>query len=88
MDCHPFSGPDGLRGFVCSRGQKRHEPRRFCVVCLRAGTKTPATILCDWPNDAFTSSPAPKTCDAGLCREHAVRVGTGIDHCPGHRTEP
>lgn len=81
MPCMRFSTPSGS-GFVCSRGP---QPRRLCVVCLREGKRTPAPVLCDWPNDALTRNPAPKTCDKSLCRAHAVAVGPGIDHCPDHK---
>lgn len=82
MGCTPFAGPDGLRGFICSRGPKRPAPRRYCVVCLAAGVKTPAPFLCDYP---VSSPPHRKTCDRALCREHATAASTkGIDYCPEH----
>lgn len=79
MTCRVFTSVDGeVRAIVCSRGHRRQEPRRYCVVCLRDGRRTPATLLCDHPK------PGGGTCDAGLCPAHTNRVRVGVDWCPAH----
>lgn len=82
MTCTRFALGDGTSGFVCSRGPRRKEPRRFCVVCLRENRRTEATLLCDHPK------PGGGTCDAGLCPAHTNRVRVGVDWCPAHTEEP
>lgn len=76
MPCTPIVG-----GFACSRGSKKTQPRRYCVVCLREGKTTPAPLLCD-----FRSAAGAPTCDKGLCAEHAVHRGFR-DFCPDHPHE-
>ncbi len=78
MTCHPFTLGDGTTGFVCSRGSGKKQPRRFCVVCLKDGRRTDASLLCDHP------TPGGGTCDAGLCVVHTNRVRVGVDWCPAH----
>lgn len=80
MTCHPFN-IGGLTGFVCSRGGGKKQPRRFCVVCLKVGRRTEASLLCDYPK------PGGGTCDAGLCPAHTNRVRVGVDWCPAHGGE-
>ena len=42
------------------------------------GIRTRSTHLCDWPiGDA-------KTCDMGMCEEHATEVGHDRHYCPVH----
>lgn len=44
-------------------------------VCIRC--QTFADFLCDYPTDG-------KTCDAPLCRDHAVKIGEELHLCPVH----
>lgn len=77
MPCRTYTSDDGeVRAIVCSRGGSG--PRKFCVVCLKDGRKTPAPFLCDHPK------PEGGTCDAGLCATHTNRVRVGVDWCPSH----
>lgn len=84
--CIPFSTPGG-GGFICSRGGRVQPKRRFCVVCLETGVRTPAGLLCDFP------TAKGETCDAALCESHAVRIpptpfAPRMDWCPRHRVTP
>jgi hypothetical protein len=79
VTCRPFTLGDGTSGFVCTRGRGKPGPRRFCIVCLKTGTRTRATLLCDFPRAGGG------TCDAGLCVAHTNRVRVGVDWCPAHQ---
>jgi hypothetical protein len=84
MTCRPFTLGDGTSGFVCTRGSRKPGPKRFCVVCLKDGRRTEATLLCDHPIQGLAPGLGSRTCDAGLCPAHTNRVRVGVDWCPAH----
>jgi len=70
VTCKVVNQPGGGAAIVCSRGRR---PKQKCIAC-----NAEAPLLCDWPvGDG-------KTCDAPICRRHAVHVGPDRDYCPEH----
>ena len=55
---------------TCARG----EPQ-----CHRPDCDREAALQCDYRLDHWG-----RTCDAWMCREHALAIGFGRDHCMGH----
>ncbi len=71
MTCHPFQLPNGVSGFICTRGRGSRPAK--CFYC-----RAPHSRLCDAPI-------APgKTCDRKLCEQHAHSIGANLDMCPDH----
>ena len=74
MTCRPYVGPNGERGFVCTRGERK----KVCGQCHRRE----ATQLCDY---SLRGAKEGKTCDAPLCVGCAVKQpGKDTDYCPAH----
>jgi hypothetical protein len=74
MPCAPFKLGDGTTGIICTRG---HRP----APCSVPGCTRDHCRLCDYP---VTRAGVTGTCDAKLCGQHAVHVGTDRDYCPAH----
>lgn len=72
MTCIPIAGPGGLTGIVCTRGEKRPKPCRYC--------RQPSTRLCDYP---LRGAKKGKTCDIALCDRCAATIA-GADFCRPH----
>jgi hypothetical protein len=62
---------DGSLLFCCGEGLDDIR----CSVC-----SSWADVLCDWHLDL----PRSRTCDAPLCRIHALHVEAEVDYCPAH----
>jgi hypothetical protein len=80
MACRTVSLANGGIVIVCSRGEGRSYPNvRRCIVCNRPETMC-SIKLCDADvgNDM--------TCDAVVCRDHAVHREPDTDYCPRHAT--
>ena len=67
--CEWIRMKDGTTAIVCGGRHRKHK----CRVCGRR-----ATLQCDYPTDK------DKTCDAWLCRVHAVPMGRNVDWCTTH----
>jgi len=74
MTCHVVK-VGGFTSIVCTRGERPPAP------CSVPGCGRTHEILCDHPLKGTRSG---KTCDAKLCRAHAVNVGPDRDYCPAH----
>ena len=48
-------------------------------LCYYRGCRREATLQCDYRVDHWGN-----TCDAWMCRKHAIAVSFGRDHCTGH----
>lgn len=69
--CDHIKFSDGTEGIICGM---RHT-KRFCA-CGRA-----ADLLCDWKVPGRKSG----TCDAGVCRNHAMQVAPNKHLCRLHQ---
>lgn len=72
MTCHPFTTPEGGRGFVCTSGRAKR---------CRCGRR--ATLECDWKVPTRKSG----TCDAPICASCATSPAPGKDLCATHAAE-
>ena len=79
MPCDTIPLGDGAFAIVCTRGPRRRK-------CSVAGCGADAPFLCDGPGEGRS------TCDAPICKPHALHVGRGRDLCPrcaaNRRPEP
>ena len=80
MPCHHVSTSRGM-AIVCTRGSRSPQPQR-CVCC--GGTRD--IKLCDGPHP--TQRNPQSTCDAPICRYHALHVEPDWDYCPRCATLP
>lgn len=71
-----------LPGGIVAHVKMAKSPRRRCSAKTECGLRCSnfGTFQCDYP--VWPS----KTCDAHVCRAHAIDVGPDVHHCPTHAT--
>lgn len=72
MPCYHIRMSDGTTAIVCADGSKAKK----CVECSRE-----SKFLCDWKMPERKSG----TCDAPICRDHALEVASDKHLCPWHQ---
>lgn len=73
MACKPFRLPDGISGFVCTRGVRA--PR-----CATPGCNGRGAFQCDYPLTSTTRG----TCDRWMCARCRVAQAPDVDYCRVH----
>jgi hypothetical protein len=71
MTCYSIVKEGKHVGFLCG------DFGPHCTECSQVGDE----FLCDYPVGKG------KTCDKGLCADHAHEVAPNVHYCPGHHAE-